>query len=67
MSLFIFYCIGDLFLEAKKTYNLIIFSLITAILINTKILGLIPVFVFLLIYIYKILNTFKKFKNEFKL
>ena len=68
MSLFIYYCYaGYLFLEKKNTYNLIIFSIITAILINTKILGFIPVFVFLLIYIYNFLNTFKKFKYEKKI
>lgn len=65
MSLFIFYSYsGYLFLEKKKFYHLIIFSIFTALLLNTKILGIIPISLFSIIYIYNFLNIFKKIINE---
>tara|TARA_B100001059_G_scaffold236530_1_gene287560 strand:+ start:505 stop:2106 length:1602 start_codon:yes stop_codon:yes gene_type:complete len=68
MSLFIFYNFAAyLFLEKKNISRLVFFSIFTAILINTKVLAFIPVFVFLLIYIYNFFNTVKKFQYEKKI
>jgi hypothetical protein len=65
MSLFIFYSYSAyIFLQKKNYRNVIIFSILTALLINTKILGIIPIALFILIYIYNFLNTLKKFVNE---
>ncbi len=65
MCLFIFY-INSLinFLEIKSFKNILLFSFFTALLINTKILGLLPVGVFCLLYIYNFLNTKKRFLEE---
>ena len=68
MSLFIFYSYSAyIFLEKKNYSNVIIFSILTALLINTKILGIIPIALFSLIYIYNFLNTSKKLVNEKKI
>ena len=65
MSLFIFFSYSAYkFLEKKNYYRLISFSIFTALLINTKILGIIPISLFSLIYIYNFLNTSKKIINE---
>ena len=68
MSLFIFYSYSAYILLDKKNYsNVIIFSILTALLINTKILSIIPIALFSLIYIYNFLNTSKKLVNEKKI
>ncbi len=65
MSLFIFYIyFGYILLEKKNIKNIIIFSIFTALLLNTKILGLIPILLFLFFYIYNFLNTSKKISKE---
>ena len=57
MSLFIFYIyFGYILLEKKNIKNIIIFSIFTALLLNTKILGLIPILLFLFFYIFNFLN-----------
>ena len=64
MSLFIFYIyFGYILLEKKNIKNIIIFSIFTALLLNTKILGLIPILLFLF-YIYNFLNTSKKISKK---
>ncbi len=68
MSLFIFFSYSAYnFLDKKNYSSLIFFSIFTALLINTKILGIIPIGLFSLIYIYNFLNTSKKIKNEKKI
>ena len=61
MGLFIFY-LNSLFnfLNNKNLKNLILFSFFTALLLNAKILGLIPIGLFCLLYIYNFTNTKKK-------
>ena len=65
MSLFIFYTYsGYNFLAKKNILNTIIFAFFTALLINAKILGLIPFTLFCLLYLYNYLNTkIKLIKN----
>ena len=68
MSLFIFYTyFGYNFINNKNFSNIIIFAFFTALLVNTKILGLIPLAIFILIYLYNFLNTIKKFLKERKI
>ena len=65
MCLFVFY-LNSLFnyLENKNFNNILLFSFFTALLINAKILGLLPVAVFCLLYVYNFLNTKNKFLEE---
>ncbi len=65
MGLFIFY-LNSLFnfLNNKNLKNLILFSFFTALLLNAKILGLIPIGLFCLLYIYNFTNTKKKIYGE---
>ena len=65
MSLFIFFSYsGYIFLKKKNYFHVIVFSVFTALLINTKILGIIPISLFSIIYIYNYLNTSKKIISE---
>lgn len=65
MSLFIIYLyFGYNFLQKRNITNIIIFSFFTALLLNTKILGIIPIFFYIILYIYNFLNTQKKLSNE---
>ena len=67
MSLFIFYIyFGYIFIENKNIKNLVLFSIFTALLLNTKILGIIPIFLFLLFYMYNFLDSSKKLLKEKK-
>jgi hypothetical protein len=67
MSLFIFWAYSAFQLLEKKNYsNIIKFSLFSALLINTKILGIIPLGIFCICYIYNFLNTKEKFFNDRK-
>ena len=65
MCLFIFY-LNSLFsyLENKNFRSILLFSFFTALLINAKILGLLPVAVFCLLYVYNFLNTKSRFLEE---
>ena len=65
MCLFIFY-LNSLFnyLENKNFNNILLLSFFTALLINAKILGLLPVAVFCLLYVYNFLNTRNRFLEE---
>lgn len=68
MSLFIFYVYSSYnFLSNKNLLNSAIFAFFTALLINAKILGLIPFAFFCLLYIYNYLNTKKKLIRDFKI
>jgi hypothetical protein len=68
MSLFIFYIYFLYgFIENKSYSNIIKLSLFSALLINTKILGIIPIGIFCIIYLYNFLNTKKKFLKEINL
>ncbi len=65
MCLFIFYFNSLLYyLESKNFKSILLFSFFTALLINAKILGLLPVAVFYLLYVYNFLNTKKGFLEE---
>ena len=65
MCLFIFY-LNSLFnyLENKNFKSILLFSFFTALLINAKILALLPIAVFCLLYIYNFLNTKSRFLEE---
>ena len=67
MCLFIFY-LSSLFnyLNNKNTKNIIIFSFFTALLINAKILGLLPFGIFCALYVYNFINNKKEFFEEKK-
>ena len=72
MCLFIFYINSLLnYLESRSLRNILIFGFFTALLINAKILGLLPIAVFCLLYVYNFLNTksglLKEKNNLFKL
>ena len=65
MSLFIFFIYSSYnFLKNKNFFNTIKISIISALLINTKILGIIPIGIFCLLYIYNFLNTKEKLLKE---
>ena len=65
MCLFIFYLNSMYnFLDSRSFKNTFLFSFFTALLLNSKILGIIPVFIFLVLYLYNYLNTKKKFFKE---
>ena len=68
MCVFIFY-LNSLynFINSKNIKNIIVFSLFTALILNTKVLGYIPVLIFLVLYLYNFLNTKKKLLNEKKI
>ena len=65
MSLFIFYTFsGYSFINNKNLSNSIIFAFFTALLINAKILGVIPFGIFCLLYLYNFTHTNKRFVQE---
>lgn len=67
MSLFIFYTYsGYNFLANKNLSNTILFAFFTALLINAKILGLIPFAIFCTLYLYNYLHTKKKLIKNIK-
>ena len=67
LYLFSIYILDIFFIENKNIKNLVLFSIFTALLLNTKILGIIPIFLFLFFYIYNFLNSSKKLLKEKKL
>ncbi len=67
MSLFIFYTFsGYNFINNKNFSNTIIFAFFTALLINAKVLGIIPFGIFCLLYLYNFSHIKKKFVQERK-
>jgi hypothetical protein len=65
LSIFIFYLNSLIsYLDNKNTQNTIFFAFFTALLINSKILGLIPFGLFCIFYIYNFVNTKKKLFKE---
>ncbi len=65
MSLFIFYLYFLYnYLNNKNIKNLIIFSLLSALLINSKILGIIPVFIYLIIYVFNCIDEKRKIRTN---
>ena len=65
MSLFIFYLYFLYnYLNNKNIKNLIIFSLLSALLINSKILGIIPVFIYLIIYVFNCIDEERKIRTN---
>ncbi len=68
MCLFIFYLNSMYnFINSKNTKNIIFFSLFTALILNAKILGYIPVLIFVVLYSYNFLNTKEKLFSEKKI
>ena len=67
LCLFIFYSNSLInFLDNQNLKNTILFSFFTALLLNAKILGLIPIGLFCLLYIYNFLNSQKKYYHNQK-
>ena len=67
MCLFIFYLSSLLnYLSNKNFKNIIKFSFFTALLINAKILGLLPFGIFCVLYVYNFINNKKHFFEEKK-
>jgi hypothetical protein len=65
LSLFVYFIFfAYKFINYKSIKNIIILSLFSAILINSKILGIIPVGLFILLYIFFELDNYSKIKNE---
>ena len=68
MCLFIFYLNSMYnFINSKNIKNIVFFSFFTALILNAKILGYIPVLIFLVLYLYNFLNTKKKLLHEKKI
>ena len=68
MCLFIFYLNSMYnFINSKNIKNIVFFSLLTALILNAKILGYIPVLIFLVLYSYNFLNTKDKLLSEKKI
>jgi hypothetical protein len=55
------------FINKKNFKNIILLSLFSVFLVNTRILGIVPVAMFVLLYIFFGLNTFENVKKEIKL
>ncbi len=67
LCLFIFYSNSLInFLYKQNLKNTILFSFFTALLLNAKILGLVPIGLFCLLYTYNYLNTKRKFYRNQK-
>ena len=67
LCLFIFYSNSLInFLHKQNLKNTILFSFFTALLLNAKILGLVPIGLFCLLYTYNYLNTKRKFYRNQK-
>tara|TARA_B100000941_G_scaffold288267_1_gene264861 strand:+ start:1219 stop:2835 length:1617 start_codon:yes stop_codon:yes gene_type:complete len=67
MSLFIFYIYwANEFIKRNNTINTVLFSFFSALLINTKVISLIPFGLFLILYFYNYLNTKNKFFKNYK-
>ena len=65
LSLFIYFVFfAYKFINYKSIKNIIILSLFSAILINSKILGIIPVGLFVLLYVFFELDDYEKIKKE---
>ena len=62
--LFIYYCYK--YLENNNLSNILKLSICSALLINTKILGLIPFGIFCILYIYNFINTKENFYKSKK-
>ena len=67
LCLFVFYSNSLInFLHNQNLKNTILFSFFTALLLNAKILGLVPIGLFCLLYMYNYLNTKRKFYRNQK-
>ncbi len=67
MSIFIFYIYwANEFISRSNTINTLLFSFFSALLINTKVISLIPFGLFLILYFYNFLNTKKRFYKNYK-
>ncbi len=67
MCLFVFYLNSVInYLNKKNLKNVLLLSFFSALLINTKIFGIIPLTIFSFLYIYNFLNTKSKFILEKK-